>query len=39
MMIGPPAGTFVFERNPAAVWIACGILGITSAVLMMRRRS
>jgi len=30
-------GTFIFERSPAAVWIACGILGITSAALMMRR--
>jgi MFS family permease len=37
MVIGPPAGTFVFEHNPAAVWIACGALGITSALLMMRR--
>jgi hypothetical protein len=39
MIIGPPVGTFVFEHNPAAVWIACAVLGITSAMLMMRRRS
>jgi MFS family permease len=39
MIIGPPAGTFAFEHNPAAVWFACGALGITSAALMMRRRS
>jgi MFS family permease len=39
LVIGPPAGTFAFERNPAAVWIACGLLGITSATLMMRRHS
>jgi len=39
MVIGPPVGTFVFEHNPAAVWIACGALGIISAALMMRRRS
>jgi MFS family permease len=34
MVIGPPAGTLVFERNPTAVWIACGVLGIISAMLM-----
>jgi MFS family permease len=39
MVIGPPAGTFLFDRNPAAVWIACAALGIISAALMMRRRS
>jgi MFS family permease len=39
MVIGPPAGTFLFEHNPAAVWIACGALGITSALLMLRRHS
>jgi len=37
MVIGPPIGTFVFEHNPGAVWIACGLLGVTSAMLMMRR--
>lgn len=37
MVIGPPLGTLAFEHNPAAVWIACGALGITSALLMMRR--
>ena len=26
MIIGPPAGTFVFARNPALVWAACGVL-------------
>jgi MFS family permease len=34
MVIGPPAGTLVFERNPSVVWIACGILGVISAMLM-----
>jgi MFS family permease len=38
MIIGPPAGTFVFERNPAFVWAACGVLGIISAALMLQRR-
>ena len=39
MVIGPPAGTFVFEHNPAAVWTACGALGVISAALMMRRKA
>lgn len=41
MIIGPPVGTFVFQHNPAAVWIACGALGVISAalMLMMRRHS
>lgn len=39
MVIGPPVGTFVFDHNPAAVWIACGALGVISATLMMRRHT
>jgi MFS family permease len=35
MVIGPPAGTLVFEHNPAAVWAACGALGVIGAALMM----
>ncbi len=38
MIIGPPAGTFVFARNPAFVWAACGVLGVISAMLMLRRQ-
>jgi MFS family permease len=38
MMIGPPAGTLLFERNPNLVWTACGVLGIISAMLMLQRR-
>jgi MFS family permease len=34
MVIGPSAGTFLFARNPAAVWAACGALGVLGAVLM-----
>jgi MFS family permease len=37
MIIGPPAGTFLFDHNPAAVWIACGALGVISAMLMLHR--
>ena len=38
MVIGPPAGTLLFEHNPALVWTACGLLGIVSATLMLQRR-
>ncbi len=38
MVIGPSAGTFVFERNPAALWTACGVLGALGAGLMLRER-
>jgi len=34
LCIGPPIGTFVFERNPAALWAACGVLGLLSAALL-----
>ena len=39
LIIGPSVGTFVFEHNPAAVWIACGALGVISATLMIRRQA
>lgn len=35
MVLGPSAGTLVFEHSPAAVWFACGALGVISAMLMM----
>ena len=38
MVIGPPAGTMLFERSPAAVWAACGALGLLSALLMLHRQ-
>jgi MFS family permease len=38
MIIGPPAGTLLFDRNPAAVWAACGALGVISAILMLQRQ-
>lgn len=34
LCIGPPIGTFVFERNPAALWAGCGVLGLLSAALL-----
>ena len=38
LCIGPPLGTFVFERNPAALWAGCGALGLLSATLMYTPR-
>ncbi len=37
-VIGPPAGTLLFERSPAAIWAVCGVLGVISALLMLQRR-
>ena len=34
LCLGPPIGTFVFERNPAALWAGCGVLGLLSAALL-----
>jgi MFS family permease len=38
MVIGPSAGTFILERNPTALWAACGVLGVIGAGLMLRRQ-
>jgi MFS family permease len=39
MLAGPALGTFVFERNPAALWSACLLLGvISSATLFLQSR-
>jgi MFS family permease len=34
MLAGPPVGTLVFERNPAALWSACLVLGIVSSSML-----
>lgn len=34
MLIGPPLGTLVFERNPAALWSACLLLGVISSTTL-----
>jgi MFS family permease len=33
LIIGPSVGTFVFQHNPVALWIACAVLACVSAVL------
>jgi len=39
MLAGPPLGTLLFERNPAALWSACLLLGvISSATLFLQSR-
>src|SRR5258706_832412 len=38
MVVGPSAGTLLFQRDPSAVWAACGALGVISAFLMLQRR-
>ncbi|HKS24444.1 MAG TPA: MFS transporter [Thermoanaerobaculia bacterium] len=34
IMAGPPLGTLIFERNPAALWSACLLLGVISSVTL-----
>jgi MFS family permease len=33
LIIGPSIGTFVFQYNPAALWIACAALGVAAFTL------
>ena len=35
MLFGPPLGTMLYARNPAALWIACALLGVISASLLL----
>ena len=34
LLAGPPLGTLVFERNPAALWSACLLLGVISSTTL-----
>ena len=34
MLAGPAIGTLVFERNPAALWSACLLLGVISSTTL-----
>ena len=36
LMIGPIAGTWLFERNEALLWTSCLIVGAIATLLMMR---
>jgi MFS family permease len=35
MLAGPPLGTVMFAHNPMVLWIACGILGLISATILL----
>jgi len=35
MLIGPMAGTLIFQRDPMVLWIACGALGVISGALLL----
>jgi MFS family permease len=35
MLIGPMAGTLIFQRDPTVLWVGCGMLGVTSAALLL----
>ena len=35
MLIGPVAGTLLYERNPTALWMVCGAIGLVSAALLL----
>ena len=37
-IIGPLAGSLVFQVSPAATWLSCGLLGIIAAAVLMRCR-
>ena len=33
MVIGPILGTFIYERQPTVLWVACGVMGCVGAAL------
>lgn len=33
MVVGPATGTWLYARNPAALWIACAVVGAAGALL------
>jgi len=35
LVIGPAAGTAVYQANPDALWAACAALGVLGAVLIL----
>jgi len=37
LMIGPSAGMALFGVSPFALWTACGVLGLISATIILRR--
>lgn len=37
LVIGPAAGSAIYARNPAALWIACAVVGMLGATLVLLR--
>lgn len=37
MILGPSLGTLLFQKNPTALWVLCGVLGVLSAALALIR--
>jgi MFS family permease len=35
MLLGPAIGTQIYERNPAALWITCAVVGFAGATLAL----
>ena len=35
MVVGPPVGTLLFAHNELLLWLACGFLGLTAAVIVV----
>ena len=39
MLLGPAMGTWIYSRNPNALWIACAVFGLAAAALPLLRSS
>ena len=37
-ILGPTLGTLVYAQNPAALWVACGVLGVVAAFISLTAR-
>jgi MFS family permease len=37
MLLGPAMGTWIYGRNPAALWWTCAILGVTGGLLALAK--
>jgi len=35
LTLGPPLGTLLYSRSPAALWTACAVLGVAGAALVL----
>jgi MFS family permease len=35
MVLGPSLGTMIYQRNPTALWLTCGVVGLAGAALAL----